>query len=224
MMLFTKTVEVSVARSDLHPSLEFENPKQRDVLLLTWADAHPNAWRIVLGKTRSHTYAPGSSAYFGRDRNSDSPYAILGRLGTLYGDWEKGDENIFGWRARFTVNHCRDKGFTGGSFRQHDGTYARGCIDLDYTPKTLTFAVNRFREWCGKDFPTACITVKKGAKVQLVWTDPEFAKEQGSITIGPGYKVRPGPPEHWEENLERASDEDESRSSPLIPREKLSKP
>ena len=84
-------------------------------------------------------------------------YATIGKASPDHGT----EPDIFGWRARFTLEHYRCKGFGGGCFQQHDGQYNRSCLNLDYTPDTLDEVIERFLAWCdvGYKFPTASVSV-----------------------------------------------------------------
>jgi hypothetical protein len=142
---------------------------------IAWADANPVVWKIVTG-TRSKAFGNNSSTYAGYERG-DSPTAVLARASYLKDVTSETDTtelhetlgtlqrrrvvpNIFVWRVRFTIEHYNDKGFKGGLFQQFDGTYDRGSMYLDYTPKTLDTVVNHFLEWCNTGpsrFPTAAV-------------------------------------------------------------------
>jgi len=157
-----KTSEVvtttTIYTSDVVPAIHGDHV--RDGQLITWADANPIVWKIVMG-TRSKAWGKGSSHYLGSDR-SDAPSAVLHRVAVFKQYFTMGraseqhgvfvdkpfNENIFQFSARFTLEHYNDKGFKGGFFQQFDGTYDRGCMTLDYTPGTLDGVVERFRAWC----------------------------------------------------------------------------
>jgi hypothetical protein len=164
-----KTVEVirkPVTRyiSDVVP--EVVGDCEVDAEVIAWADANPVVWKIVMG-TRSKVFGKNSSTYMGFERG-DSPTAVLARVSYLKDVTSAPDttslhENIFAWRARFTIEHYTDKGFKGGFFQQFDGTYDRGSMCLDYTPKLLDEVVKHFLEWCdvGYKFPTASVKLDK---------------------------------------------------------------
>jgi|HubBroStandDraft_2_1064218.scaffolds.fasta_scaffold00001_74 hypothetical protein len=145
---------------------------------IAWADANPVVWKIVMG-TRSKVFGKNASAYMGYERG-DSSTAVLARVSYLKDVTSAPDTtsphetlgalqrcrvipNIFVWRARFTIQHYTDKGFKGGLFQQFDGTYDRGSMYLDYTPKLLDEVVKHFLEWCdlGYKFPTAAVKLDK---------------------------------------------------------------
>lgn len=150
-------VKSIVYSSDVVP--EIVGAGEYDAEVIAWADAKPVVWKIVMG-TRSKVFGKNASTYCGYERG-DSPRGALARAGRFKTAID--DSGIFGWRARFTMDHYTDKGFRGGLFQQFDGTYDRGSMYLDYTPKTLDTVVNHFIEWCnlGYKFPTAAIKLDK---------------------------------------------------------------
>lgn len=74
---------------------------------------------------------------------------------------------IWNWKARFTLEHYKDEGFTGGFFQAHD-RFARGCMSLDYTPETLPEVVKRFYDWSGNS-DTRKITVDGEEIPEELW-------------------------------------------------------
>ena len=155
--------------SDLYPEIETESRAYADVI--EWADARPVIWQIVRG-TKSDAFGRNSSEYMGCDRG-DTPQAALARANRLKDVLETGargskTSEFWRWRANFTVEHYGDKGFTGGLFQQHDGTYDRGACRLDYTPKTLKEVVDRFMQWC-TDGPCRFPTVLVKVDGKVVW-------------------------------------------------------
>jgi len=155
------TQSTIVWRSDVRPEVRTTNPAFADILM--WADGHPCAWDVVC-KTKSKAFGLGSCDYIGWAQRGMTSEAILERVQHLYGlasgrDAFQGPSSIFAWRARFTLEHYRDKGFAGGFFQQHDGNYPRLCMTMDYTPETLEDVVSRFIEWCGRDYKTEYITL-----------------------------------------------------------------
>jgi hypothetical protein len=136
--------------------------------VIEWADATPNVWAIVRGNKSAH-WGRNSSTYvaYGRGESAEGAchrasvlmaYATLGRASEAHGVPES---DLFGWSARFTIEHYKDKGFRGGFFQQFDGQYQRGCISLDYTPSTLDLVIDRFVDWCGKMFTTREVWIDK---------------------------------------------------------------
>lgn len=127
---------------------------------IAWADANPVVWKIVM-RTKSAPFGKNSSTYLGCARGS-SPGAILDRVTCFkhYVEDARGD-SFFGWRARWTMKHYGAKGFRGGFFQQFDGSYDRGCAELDYTPDTRDEVIDRFLAWCdvGFKFPTVSVKI-----------------------------------------------------------------
>ena len=159
------TMTYRIFQSDIQPEVATTDPRLAHVL--AWADANPVVWDIVT-KTRSKAFGLGSCVYIGWAQRSQSPDAILERVRTFKELVEGGeqpggvcepDESIFVWRARFTLEHYRDKGFTGGLFQQHDANYPRSCLVLDYTPETLEEVLERFCAWMDRFYETKRITI-----------------------------------------------------------------
>jgi hypothetical protein len=155
------TQPTSIWRSDIRQEVNTTDPALADVI--AWADAHPCAWDVVC-QTKSKAFGRGSCDYIGWAQRSMAPAAMLERVRHLHGlatgrDAFQGPASIFAWRARFTLEHYRESGFTGGLFRQHDGKYQRLCMTMDHTPETLTEVVSRFIEWCGRDYKTEYVSL-----------------------------------------------------------------
>ncbi len=156
-------IEVRTYTSDVVPDVS--STSAADAPIIAWADAHPVVWKIVIG-SKSAPFGKNASTYMGCQRG-DSTGAILGRLATFMDLIERSgqgeqEDSLWTWRARFTLNHYGDKGFKGGVFKQFDGTYERGCIDLDYTPDTREVVIDRFLAWCdaaGHRFPTESVSI-----------------------------------------------------------------
>lgn len=159
MKTTTRTVAIETFASEIHPEITTEDPREGEIL--AWADANPQAWKIVT-TSKSRAFGLGSSVYLGCFQTSKTPAAVIDRLATLrrfvLGDpsytarEQGGEDNIFAWRARFTLKHFSDKGFKGGLFTQHsvwsDGeTYRRSSLDLDFTPEILDEVMTRFLAW-----------------------------------------------------------------------------
>jgi hypothetical protein len=70
---------------------------------------------------------------------------------------------FFRWRAQFAFKHYGEKGYKSGFFRQFDGTYNRGCCDVDYIddPLWIAYAVRHFVKWCNATytFPTVRVSI-----------------------------------------------------------------
>jgi len=155
--------KTTLYRSEKRPDVVTKEEVFTDCI--AWADANPHVWQIVTG-TKSKAYGRGSCIYIGWAQRSMAPEAILERAKHFH-DLVTGNEpflsqsHITLWRARFTFEHYREKGFTGGFFQQHDEKYPRLCLSLDYTPDTLEEVIDRFYAWCRHDYKTAHITLNK---------------------------------------------------------------
>lgn len=114
---------------------------------IEWADANPVVWKI-LTTSKSKTYGKSSNFYCGGQKSKLSPDDVYFRLRCFKKECEKPESDFYGWRARFTLAHYNDKGFTGGFFQQWDEKYSRGCCDCDYTPETRDDVIDRFLAWC----------------------------------------------------------------------------
>ena len=101
--------------------------------VIRWADAHPVAWKIVR-ENRSVAFGSESSFYIGWARGSWASEAILERLRAFRGEIFAVD-SIRSWRARFTLDHYWDAGFTGGLFQRIEKP--RVSMTLDYTPQWI---------------------------------------------------------------------------------------
>jgi len=159
------TITYWTFQSDVRQEITTTDPHLAEVIV--WADKHPVAWDIVT-KIRSKAFGVGSCVYIGWAQRSQSPEAILERLRHFKelvdgGDprmrIREGDDSIFVWRARFTLEHYRDKGFRGGFFQQHDSNYPRSCLTLDYTPETLEQVLDQFSSWMDGSYDTRRLTV-----------------------------------------------------------------
>jgi len=159
------TITCWTFRSDVRPEIATTDPRLAQVI--AWADANPVVWDIVT-KTRSKAFGIGSCVYIGWAQRRNVPEAVLERLrhfkeladgGDQWMRSREGDDSIFVWRARFTLEHYRDKGFRGGFFQQHDGQYPRSCLMLDYTPETLEEVLDRLCRWMDRSYETKRVTV-----------------------------------------------------------------
>jgi hypothetical protein len=165
----------TVWRSEQRP--EVVTSESNLAKVIAWADENPHVWDIVT-HVRSKAFGRGSCDYIGWAQRSMAPEAVLERARHFHGlvtgsDPHLGPSHIMAWRARFTFRRYRDSGFTGGFFQQHDATYPRLCLTMDYTPETLDEVVGRFLRWCGDMFPTARVTVD-GVTVRDFGGDPGF--------------------------------------------------
>ena len=148
-------------RSEVRPDVAIDDRALGEVI--AWADQHPHAWKIVTGK-KSKAFGRGSSEYIGWAQVSKAPEAVLERLRQFHEqvmgrDPHIGPSHIMVWRAQFTFQHYQHAGFRGGFFQQQDAKYPRLCLTLDYTTDTLEEVIDRFLEWCGRDYQTVCITL-----------------------------------------------------------------
>jgi hypothetical protein len=125
---------------------EIRTTRQDLVPVIDWADARHHVWTMLSERSKSKVWTANSNEYTGNARDM-SPDAILHRAERLKMHSEERD-TIWGFRARFSVEHYQEKGFTGGFFQQWDGSYNRGCMMLDYTPRTRDNVVERFKAWC----------------------------------------------------------------------------
>lgn len=155
--------KTTLYRSELRPDIVTEEKVIADVIM--WADANPHVWQIVTG-TKSKAYGRGSCVYIGWAQRSMAPEAILERAKHFHDlvmgrEPHLGPSHFFVWRAQFTFECYKKKGFTGGFFQQHDAKHPRMCSTLDYTPDTLEEVIDRFLQWCGRDCQTHHVTLDK---------------------------------------------------------------
>jgi len=161
MKTVTETITNTVYRSECMPEICTLNPHLARTI--EWADDHPVVWRVVTD-SKSKAFGLGSCVYIGWAQRSKAPDAVLERARHIH---ELGQgkcpyhnpNSIFVWRAKFTLEHYQDKGFTGGFFQQHDAKYPRSCLTLDYTPETFQEVLDRFCAWMEKCYDTDHITV-----------------------------------------------------------------
>jgi hypothetical protein len=204
-----RLVTATVYTSEVHPSLTTEDAELGGIL--AWADAHPAVYKVVIGK-RSAPFGEDSSTYFGYQRGKE-PLAVLQRL-QVFRRYLEGDivvrdgtpaswteayqhclaDSFWTWRARFTLEYIEDKNLQGGLFRQFDGTYDRGCVQLDYTPKTRDEVVDHFLAWCNdgpNKFPTQSVridnkTVRTYPGVEPTVAIQEVAEDDAECDDGDG--------------------------------------
>ena len=161
--------------SEVKPEIYTTCPDFEQVI--QWADENPVVWDIV-SKTRSKAFGRGSCVYIGWAQNNKTPDAILERV-RHFKEIVNGkspyytDDSIFLWRARFSLEHYKDKGFRGGFFQQHDAQYPRNCLTLDYTPETLEMVIDKFYEWIDHTYDTRRITID-GKTVRVF--EPNYKK------------------------------------------------
>lgn len=145
MKTTSRVMTVETYTSEVRPEVSTEIKAHAEVI--AWADAHPTAWPIVYGN-KSATFGRSSPVHTGWARDGgDDPKAIIERLWTLKSACENSVDNIWLWRARFTLGHYNEPGFKGGTFQAYDETYSRDTLTLDYTPETLGTVLDRFLAW-----------------------------------------------------------------------------
>jgi hypothetical protein len=143
-----ETVTTTHYDSRVYAGVTTTDPEMAKVI--EWADNSDNVWNVVR-QTRSCPFGRNSDTYMGCKRG-DTPFQALDRAMVLMDECQK--PGIWGFRARHTLAHYRDRGFKGGLFLQWDGTYNRNCIDLDFTPATLEEVLDQFQAWCGTTYDT----------------------------------------------------------------------
>jgi hypothetical protein len=154
-------------RSRVCPDIVTDREDQRPVL--EWADAHPVVFKVVFRGSRSPAFGPGSCVYIGWAQRNPDPAAVLERVRTLYelanarGLYAGQGDSIFCWRARFTIDHYGEPGFTGGTFT----TMLPGrpspldILTLDYTPATVWEVAQAFAGWAWRGGPGVQLVVWK---------------------------------------------------------------
>lgn len=150
---------------------------------IAWADANPVVWKIIAGG-KSRAFGTPSNFYLGGRKGMLSPDAILFRVQCFKRECERPEEDFHGWKARFTLAHHGDKGFTGGFFQQWDAEYSRGCAECDYTPETRDSVIDRFLAWCdvGFKFETRGVSVDKKSVPFAIYQDGEgVVRREGVI-------------------------------------------
>jgi len=161
MKAVTETITNIVYQSEFLPVVRSINPSFARTI--AWADDHPVVWRIVTGR-KSKAFGLGSCEHIGWAQKSMDPDAILERVRHMHELAEgkspyDSPDSIFVWRARFTLDHYQDKGFTGGFFQQHDAKYPRSCLTLDYTPQTFEEVLDLFCTWMDRCYDTRRVTL-----------------------------------------------------------------
>jgi len=156
-----------IYQSELYPEIQTESNVYKDTI--AWLDSCPIVYEIVT-KTKSKAFGLGSSVYLGCIQKSNAPEAILGRLQQFRIELTKTMPSLFGWRAKFTLEHYKDKGFRGGFFQQWDTHFPRGCLVLDFTPETFENVIDKFEELYvfGSGFNTRMITLKTGKSKKTI--------------------------------------------------------
>lgn len=153
MIRTSRTVEVFTWQSTVHPGLMTEDVSL--VTALEWADAYPVAFHIVTEK-RSVVFGRDCSEYAGLHRDGTDPDSVLRRIDHLRQETLK--EGIFGWRARFTMDHyllgrsSAERRIRGDLFRLWDGEYHRSALFLDYTGDTIEAVIDQFVAWCDPSY------------------------------------------------------------------------
>jgi hypothetical protein len=135
--------------STVEPGMFTENESLAEAL--EWADANPVAFRIVTEKL-SAVFGRDCSQYMGFCRDGTDNDSVLQRIDHLRLETLK--DGIFGWRARFTMEHyLRRRGsqelrIRGDLFRLWDGEYHRSALFLDYTGDKIEEVLDQFTAWC----------------------------------------------------------------------------
>ena len=185
--------------SEILPEVNTQDPDLAKSI--AWVDANPVVWKIVTN-TRSKAFGRKSSEFIGWAQRSPAPEAILERARHFHtcvdpnvlGGLHYRSRDIWGWRARFTLEHYQDKGFTGGFFQRFDGNFDRDAMTLDYTPETLAQVVRNFMQWASstpgsspfdaikldrEQLPEAVLTIARGLRT-TIWDLPgEFLTKRG---------------------------------------------
>jgi len=152
----TKQITKTTYYSEIRPYTYTDDPEVADVI--AWADVNRVAWDIVT-QDKSKVFGRGSCEYIGWAQKSMETYAVLQRLVHFHDVLFQPQNDIFKWRAQFTLDHYRDKGFTGGFFQQHDEKFPRACLSLDYTPELKEVVIDTFSAWCKNCYATVRITI-----------------------------------------------------------------
>ena len=125
--------------------------------------------KIVTG-TKSEAFGKNSCFYIGWAQGNNSEQAVKHKIAQFKAELIGKDfqgkpiNSFFTKKARFTIKHYQDKGFTGGFFQQWD-EHPRSCTTLDYTPETLPEVLDSFKLWMAACFDTRRITIIKGKKM-----------------------------------------------------------
>jgi len=160
-----KTVDETIVKrffqSDIKADIRTESRVFAPVI--AWADEHPVVWKIVTSR-RSKTFGVGSCEFSGWAQRSAESDTILERVRHIHDvvcATRPCDalDPVFAWRAKFTLEHYEEKGFTGGFFQQYDANYPRNCMMLDYTPETFKAVLDRFCCWMDSSYKTTHVTV-----------------------------------------------------------------
>jgi hypothetical protein len=155
MRIEKEIIKRSKYTSETHPQITSTN--DRDAEVIRFLDENPVVYEIVT-KNKSKAFGMKSCDYIGWAQRNNSIPAILEKIRHFKSRIDS-SQGIFDWRARFTLEHYRDKGFTGGFFKQWDAKYPRDCMSIDYTPETLEEVVKMFAAWISPFYDTQRITV-----------------------------------------------------------------
>jgi hypothetical protein len=183
-----QVVTIVTYRSEvlLHPEISTTSEELGRVI--EFADK-TDIWKIVTGY-KSKAFGVKSCEYIGWAQGSNAPGAILERARhlcaaarpDLHNDGRgNGGPSIFHWKGAFTLAHSMDKGFTGGFFQQHDGSFDRNCMTLDYTPATLPQVLRNFMEWAGG-------TMANRWKLDKEWIDLKIVDQ--ALALRPDFGER----------------------------------
>lgn len=182
-----ETVTTRRWRSSSYPEIAVEVP--RDRAILEWAEANPQAYKIVRQGSRSKAFGPGSCVYIGWAQKCAAPEAVLERLRTLHnlahsmGFYQCfDDEHIMCWRARYTLRFYGRKGFSGGIFTtmQPGRKSSLDILTLDFTPETVEQVAARFARWARQgDEQTRVVVWKDGRPYKTALQDWSWRELRG---------------------------------------------
>lgn len=153
MIRTTRTVVVPTYVSTVEPGMATETESL--AAAVEWADANPVAYHIVTAK--KSVFGRDSCEYMGLHRDGTDNESVLHRIEHLRLETLK--PGIFGWRARFTVEHYLKRGFNSDLFRLWDGAYFRSSLQLDYTGATIETVLDQFVAWCDPYYAKAEVRV-----------------------------------------------------------------
>jgi len=131
-----------------------------------------NLIREIVTNSRSKAFGKKSCFYIGWTQNNNSESAINSRIELFKMQLENKQDflgrkipnDFFIKKAKFTLKHYKDKGFTGAFFQQWDEKYPRSCSAMDYTPETLPEVIEFFKSWMSPFFNTKKIMITRGKK------------------------------------------------------------
>src|SRR5271157_4273957 len=89
-------ITITTYRSSKRPELSTPHKDQAEAI--AWADANPVVWNIVSKHSKSATFGPKSSDYFGWMRGEGGEI-----IRAAFFKRQTEETGIWGWRARFTL-------------------------------------------------------------------------------------------------------------------------